>query len=407
VTSINPNVRPPGDAFFNDITRGYRQQAAYASVDFDLIPKTLTLTAGTRYARTSTWEVGSMVGSGGCQLINFPNAPDPCVNGPNYQDFINLDALHLERTFSGFRSRANLSWKASEDTLLYYTWSQGFRAGGFNRSDSCGCGSPLTSGPYPWEALARQHGGWEPPIAFAPDTLTNNELGWKTTWLDRRIQWNGAIYQEDWNHVQIAVAAPGVVDSLVINGGDYRVRGIETSVVARVSSGLGIEAAGAFNHSGLVSQAAYLWADGTPIDFSALQTPGGQKVPNLNGIPGSPLAGAPAFQGNIRARYDFVLDSFNAFVQAGVVHQSHSLATTDQLSVDLQGNSTHYELPAFTTCDGALGVGKDAWLVQMYGENLTDTRAQLYANYAQYYKAVTVNRPRTIGVRFSYRFVGS
>ncbi len=88
------------------------------------------------------------------------------------------------------------------------------------------------------------------------------------------------------------------------------------------------------------------------------------------------------------------------------MHQSHSLATTDQLSLDLQGNSTAYDLPAFTTYDAALGVGKDAWLVQVYGENLTDTRAQLYANYTQWYKAITVSRPRTIGLRFSYKFSG-
>ena len=45
------------------------------------------------------------------------------------------------------------------------------------------------------------------PLAFAPDNLTNNELGWKTMWMDRRIQWNGAIYQEDWNNAQINVGA--------------------------------------------------------------------------------------------------------------------------------------------------------------------------------------------------------
>jgi hypothetical protein len=39
--------------------------------------------------------------------------------------------------------------------------------------------------------------------------------------------------------------------------------------------------------------------------------------------------------------------------------------------------------------------------VQLYGENLSDTRAQLYANYHQWYKGVTVNRPRTIGVRLT------
>ena len=64
--------------------------------------------------------------------------------------------------------------------------------------------------------------------------LTNNELGWKTTWLDRRVQWDGAIYQENWDHAQISLNAPGIVDlGLFINGGNYRVRGVETSLVAR------------------------------------------------------------------------------------------------------------------------------------------------------------------------------
>jgi len=407
VTSNNPNVRPLGDGFFNDITRSYRQQAVYTSVDFDLIPSKLTLTAGTRYSRTNTWEVGSTVSSfGGCQLINFPEAPNPCVNGPN-QQFINLNAENLDRSFSGFRSRANLSWKVTEDALLYYTWSQGFRAGAFNRSAvNCPC-SPLNTGPYEWQTQANLHGSWKPPLTLAPDTLTNNELGWKTMWLNRRIQWDGAIYQENWNQAQIPVGAPGIINlGLFLNGGNYRVRGVETSLVARVTSGLSVEAGGAWNHSELVKEATFLWGDGTPIDFSALHSYGRPTIPNPGGVLGSPLAGAPSFQGNIRARYEFALNGYDAFAQIGAVHQSHSLATTDQFALDLQNHSTAYDLPPFTTYDGALGVGKDAWLVQVYGENLTDTRAQLFANYAQFYKAITVNRPRTLGLRFSYKFSG-
>ncbi len=114
----------------------------------------------------------------------------------------------------------------------------------------------------------------------------------------------------------------------------------------------------------------------------------------------------PPYRGNVGARYELAFNGYDAFGQIGAVHQSHSLSTTDQLTRDLQGNSTAYELPAFTTLDGALGVGKNPWLVQVYGENLPDTRAQLFANYSQYYKAITVNRPRTIGLRFSYKFVG-
>jgi iron complex outermembrane recepter protein len=404
-TANNPNIRPLGDGFFNDITRGYQQRAAYTSVDFDLIPKSLTLTAGTRYFRTETWEVGSTVGSFGCQLIFNPTAPNPCVN----VDFINLDGEHLDRTFSGFKSRANLSWKVTDDALLYYTWSQGFRAGTFNRAPvPAESNSPLEPGQAPWQAQASKHGGWMAPLEIAPDTLINNELGWKTMWLERRIQWDGAIYQEDWNHAQIGLFGLNVLSfGAETNGGDYRVRGVETSGIARVTSGLSIEAAAAWNHSELVKQATLLWADGTPIDFNTLKSANGQPFPNPGGALGSSLAGAPPLQGNIRARYELAFDGYDAFAQIGAVHQSHSLATTDHLGTDLQGNSLAYNLPAFTTYDGALGVGRDGWLAQLYGENLTDTRAELYANYWQFYKGITVSRPRTVGLRFSYKFGSS
>jgi outer membrane receptor protein involved in Fe transport len=401
VTSNNPNVRPPGDGFFNDITRGYTQKAAYASVDFDLIPQKLTLTAGTRYSSTNTLEVGSSVGSYGCQLIGYPAAPNPCVN---HSEFVDLNSEGLDRTYSNFKSRANLSWKATENALLYYNWSQGFRAGGFNRvSVPAEYNSPLAPNGEPSQAQADKHGGWISPSAFAPDTLTSNEFGWKTMWMDRHIQWNGAIYQEDWKNAQINLGVNSVISyGVTLNGGSYRVRGVETSVAARLTSGLTVDVGAALNHSELVEQAVLLWRDGTPIDFSSL----GATISNPGGALGSPLAGAPAFQGNIRTRYEFPVAGYDAFAQVNAVHQSHSLATTDQLSLDQQGNSIAYDLPAFTTYDGALGFGKNAWLLQVYGENLTDTRAELYANHTEFYKAVTVSRPRTIGLRFSHKFSG-
>jgi len=402
VTSNNPNARPPGDAFFDDITRGYKQKAAYASFDVELVPRTLTLTMGTRYSRTTTSELGSTVSSQGCRLINNPTAPSPCVD---HSFLFNIDAEHLKKTYAGFRSRANVSWKVSEDALLYYTWSQGFRAGGFNRAPVAPgrFDSPLAAHGLSNQTEAGMHGGFVTSVDFAPDSLTNNEVGWKTLWRDQRIQWNGAMYQEAWNQTQIALSGLGSISiGSIANGGSYRVRGLETSGVARVATGLTVEAGAAWNHSELVKQATLLWRDGTPIDFNALHDLQNQPVPNPSGVLGSALAGAPPFQGNIRARYEFALDDYEAFVQLGAVHQSHSLSSTFRLSRDLQGNSTAYDLPAFTTYGAALGIAKNAWLVQVYAENLTDTRAQLYANYAQSYKAITVNRPRTFGLRFSY-----
>jgi outer membrane receptor protein involved in Fe transport len=411
VTSINPSARPAGDGFFNDITRGYNQKAAYLSGDYDVIPQSLTLTLGTRYYHTDTREVGSLVGSFGCRTFDNPSpgpVPDPCIN----RESTNLNQLGLARAYSGFRSRANLSWRARSGVLVYYTWSQGFRAGTFGRgfflppfSSPLSPGPP--TGPAPYQAQAYTHGGWTPPLSSAPDTLTNNEIGWKTRWLDERLQWNGALYQEDWIRAQTDPAdvlffgAGGAT----INGGNYRVRGLETSVLARPTRGLSIEVSGAWSHSKLVKQGVFYWADGTPINFATLKTETGANVLNPTGALGSPLAGAPPFQGEVRVRYEFFSGDRLYFAQVGAQHQSHSLASTSAISF-LQTGTSPYELPPFTTLDGALGVGAGAWLAQIYGANLTDKRAKLYENTSLDYEAITVNRPRTIGLRVSYKFRG-
>ncbi len=49
-SSVNPaGIRPATESFYQDTPRETKQTAFFASVDFDLIPKVLTLTAGTRH----------------------------------------------------------------------------------------------------------------------------------------------------------------------------------------------------------------------------------------------------------------------------------------------------------------------------------------------------------------------
>ena len=65
-----------------------------------------------------------------------------------------------------------------------------------------------------------------------------------------------------------------------------------------------------------------------------------------------------------------------------------------------------YELAPYTTYDASLGVAKDAWSAEFYGQNLTDARAQLFISSASFQTLTTTNRPRVLGVRFSYKFGG-
>ncbi len=385
VTSNNPNVRQPGDMFFDDITRGYKQKAIYMSADYDVIPKKVTVTLGTRYYSIENFERGSNVGSYGCNpggIYSASTVAYPCTvpvsNGNN------LDAKNLDKTYTGFKSRANVTWHVTPDQMVYATWSQGFRPGGFNRAQSI------------IKPTSPIYGLFTPPLAYAPDTLTNIELGWKTEWFDHRLMFNGAVYQENWNNTQIEIFDPGVTGNLTFttNGPNYRVRGLETSFIARVTHELTVSGAASWNSSEVVKTLSLRNpTTGQPINIA-----------NPFGALGTPLSQSPPFEANIRARYDFDIGEYHAFWQVAATHQAHSYATTDHLTQTLQGASVAFDDPGFSTYDASLGIAKGDWTAQVYGSNLTDVRAVLFSSYAEYVKMETVNRPRTIGVSFSYKF---
>jgi outer membrane receptor protein involved in Fe transport len=406
VTVQNPNVRPSGDAFFDDIKRGYTQWAGFTSIDFDIIPKILTLTGGTRYYSMDTFEKGTNVGSFGCEIngpYNGSVPPNPCVSTPAtgvLSNLNNLDAKHLDRSWSGAKSRVNLTWHITPDIMAYYTWSQGFRPGGFNRAQAHITG-PLA-------------GVFVPPLTYAPDTLTNNELGWKTEWLDRHLQLNGAIYQENWYNTQIEIFDPGTTGNLTFttNGPDYRVRGVELQFLALPVQGLQISGAVAWNSSEVTKTVTFTGVNGQPVILK----------PNPFGDNGTPLAQSPPFSGNIRARYSFPVGDYQAFAQVGVVHQAHSYASTDRVTQELVTHdpvpvecprtphplnptcTTAYDNPAFTLYDASAGIGRGNWEGQLYCQNLSDARAITWSNYREYVKAETVVPPRTIGLRMTYKF---
>jgi iron complex outermembrane recepter protein len=379
-TDNNHAPRPPGDNFFDDITRGYKQKAVFGSIDYDIIPKVLTITAGTRWYDFQNTEVGASAGSFGCRPGGVYSPP--VVLAPCLADSSNLNAQNLENTYAGFKSRANISWKITPEDLLYYTWSQGFRPGGFNRRSY-------------YNTNDDSFVGHTVPESYAPDTLTNNELGWKTQWLDRHLEFNGTIYQENWLHTQISIFDPNPAFGLgnqtfTANGPDYRVRGVETQLTWLIVRGLTITGAAAWNSSTETSN---------PLP--------GVTVANPFGDIGSPLAQCPPFEGNLRARYEFPIMEYHGFVQIGGTRQAHSYASTDRISVDLQGNSIAYDQPAFSTWDASVGVAKDAWTAQFYGTNLSNTQADLFSSYSQFVKANTINVPRTVGLKVSYRFGGT
>ena len=79
-------------------------------------------------------------------------------------------------------------------------------------------------------------------------------------------------------------------------------------------------------------------------------------------------------------------------------HSAHSQAAVSTLGAF---ESPRQDQQGCTTYDDAVGIQKDAWAAELVGENLIDRRAQLYVNGFDVVRLVTVNRPRTLGLRLS------
>jgi iron complex outermembrane recepter protein len=376
----SPPFNPvPPIGFFDDVERTYKQLAEFVSIDFDIIPKILTLTGGIRHFKYDEGETGGDVGSFYCKQFTPTTYFGPCKS-PYGTDFAGSKAYGAVAT--GSRSRANLSWKVTPDVLLYATWSQGFRAGAFNRSVSCH---------LPVNGIDQ----FCTPAVTVPDNVTNKELGWKTEWWNHRIQFNGSVYEEDATNVQTGFFDPqGGLGNLAFstNGPSYRIRGVEPSLLARVTTGLTAQVAASWNSASQTNSPYLVVNNPKSPDYGQNIT----SIPNPYGPLGSPTTYSPPFKIFARLRYDWSINDYKAFVQATGNHQSHMLTAT--------GYVVGYDIPGFSTYGASAGLAKGGWAVQLYAQNLTNVNASVATDGGLFVETEVPIRPRVLGISVSYAF---
>lgn len=380
-------------AFFTDIQRGYQQYAFFGSADFDLIPKKLTVSAGTRYYHFRNHETGMTVSGFGC----YEAGAAPCAS----QGGTNMDAENLRSVESGFKSRATISFHPDSEVLLYYTWSQGFRPGGFNQASSC-------------HALGTSHDNFCTPLRYTSDRLTNNELGWKAQLFDGRVVWNGALYQENWNNVQVDFFDPGQLGNLLFftNGPNYRIRGLETTITVRVTVGLTVYAGANWNRSEQTNSPFLIANDPTLLKNPATAAEFGKPITvfrNPYGPIGGPSANSPPLQFNLRLRYEFAVDGHRVFIQASGMHTGHSFTqagSNPSLSTGGAINTTflRFEDPAYSLFNASVGIEEGRWHASLFAHNIANKIASVFTSTGQFIEAQTVTRPRVVGVEIGYRY---
>ena len=213
----------------HDIEQRYTIEGLADSLRVRYWPETWWLTKELRINRDSavfgeaTWDITShwnLLGGlrwyqyknslQGWYGFNFYDVPNPAklrtgCPTPDVRDPVGGECQNLYRVTdgSGTTPKVTLTYKFDDERLVYATYSEGFRPGGVNR-----VGAAAT---------------------YAADKLKNYEIGWKTTWFDNRVRFNGAIFQEDWNDFQFAYLGPNSV-TIIRNASKAQVRGIETSI---------------------------------------------------------------------------------------------------------------------------------------------------------------------------------
>ena len=86
---------------------------------------------------------------------------------------------------------------------------------------------------------------------------------------------------------------------------------------------------------------------------------------------------------------------------ASVVNQS---SVAMDANGDMRFKSARYEQESYSLVNLGFGIQKEGWGAELFINNAFDEHAQLNINAADWVPTVTTNRPREIGVRFSYDY---
>ncbi len=302
-----------------------RDYAAFGEASFDVTEK-LTLTGGLRLYKYEN----SLVGFFGFSNPGYSSNASYLCQGPSQVAGSPCTNVNKSTSDTGFTQKLNATYKITDDALVYATWSRGFRPGGINRRGSL------------------------PP--YGSDKLDNYELGWKTTF--GAFRWNGAVFQEDWNNIQLSfLGANGLTE--IRNAGVARIRGVEMDAGFR-QGGFSLNAGFSYNDAQIrrdfcaIANATF---DCTTTD-NELLAPSGSRLPVTAKV-----------KGNAIARYEFPIADWNGHVQLAVNHIGGRRSDLRPVQNAIKGN-----LDAYTTADFSIGVKKDAWDIEAFATNLFDTR---------------------------------
>ncbi len=341
-------------------------EAVYFQATLD-VSDIFSINAGVRHTRDEkAFEFSQFIGADRAQNpLSFPpGAPVPAAvnqNGVLVSGLIPLvgngsgvisDAF--EETTYKFGVDANLS----DGTLLYYSFSQGFKSGGF---------------------VLRYVEAVNNIRTFEPETLDTHEVGVKWQGFDDRVRLNAAIFSSDYEDVQVTFFDAGG-GPITANAGAVDIEGLELELTAILSDNLTLDMGYGY------TDASY--TEINPISGLALSIDKTAKLVNT-----------PESSYNIGLEYNLPVDSNELALRVDYSY-------TDDIENDSQ-NSPFLRQEAYDTINASIrySIGDSIDLVA-FVDNVTDERyiESGDSNGGLGFHEANYNRPREYGVTARYRF---
>ena len=338
VPAINPDAAVPGskDLYYQtDQVRAEDESAVFGELYYQINDK-MELTLGHRKFDNETTLKG-FVGT-----IWWPNSLYGSTTRP--------DNVNSKYDGSDSISKINLSYQVDNNSMLYITRSEGYRPGGANRTTQLGA-------------------------TYDADFLTSTEFGFKSISMDGRLRLNGAMYQMDWDDIQLgwfdsSISLLGLVDNI----GKANSNGFELDAKYILSDTVSV-AVGYANNEAVLKEDYVL--------RGVVEAKDGQDLPFT-----------PDTKYNVTINVDTGDTSSLQFNYVYVDEMWNDLFYDDREMQDSYGIANL----SFTTQVG------ESSTMQIYMDNIFDEVAQLYINSEDIQRLTTVNRPTTVGVKFSWNY---
>jgi iron complex outermembrane recepter protein len=283
-----------------------------------------------------------------------------------------LPLADASETYDEWQPKLNLAYNVSESVMVYVDLARGFRAGEANTGTAYRDGLPRFI---------------EPEVA---DTV---EFGFKSTFFDRRLSFNGAVFQNDIENRHHYFYGASLQSMTTYD--EATVVGIELDMMAMLTEGLTLSLSAGYMEPEITSDELTAYRAFTPADVANF-LPSSGPVALVVSNEGNVLPDTPERTINAALSYERPFTGqVMLYTRLGYKYTSKLYFDTENL-ID-NGGSTQI-------IDYRLGLQADNWALMGFVNNLTDERT--YSNYA--YSGAQgnylPNKPRIYGIEFSYDF---